>query len=156
MKLSWRYCAAADLGLLAEWNHQLIRDEGHRNPMTVEQLAERMRAWLAGKYQAILFSADDPVAYALYRVDAEKIYLRQLFVRRDRRGAGIGHAAVSILRHEIWPRDVHLTVEVLLANTRAVAFWRSVGYRDYSLELEIMPTREPNPTPQTMRPTGDR
>jgi len=38
-KLAWRYASSADLGLLAEWNHQLIRDEGHRNPMTVEQLA---------------------------------------------------------------------------------------------------------------------
>jgi hypothetical protein len=32
-----------------------------------------------------------------------------------------------------------LTVEVLVANTPAVAFWRAVGYRDHSLVLEIVP-----------------
>lgn len=30
-------------------------------------------------------------------------------------------------------------VEVLVANERAVAFWRAAGYRDYSLTLEILP-----------------
>jgi len=30
-------------------------------------------------------------------------------------------------------------VDVLCRNTSGVAFWRSVGYSDYSLTLEIMP-----------------
>jgi GNAT superfamily N-acetyltransferase len=140
MKLRWRDATEADLGLLAEWNHQLIRDEGHRNPMTVAQLGERMQAWLQGEYRAVIFLAEtEPVAYALYRREAELIYLRQLFVRRDRRRAGIGRAAMAILREEIWPRDVRLTVDVLCANQGAVAFWRTAGYRDYALTLEIMP-----------------
>lgn len=33
MKIACRSAFNADLGLLAEWNHQLIRDEGHRNPI---------------------------------------------------------------------------------------------------------------------------
>jgi GNAT superfamily N-acetyltransferase len=140
MKLNWRDATEADLGLLAEWNHQLIRDEGHRNPMTVAQLSERMQAWLRGEYRAVVFMVETgPVAYALYKQETESIYLRQLFVRRDLRRAGIGHAAMAILRQEIWPHDIRLTVEVLCANHAAVAFWRSVGYRDYSLLLEIMP-----------------
>lgn len=140
MKLSWRYGADADLGLLAEWNHHLIQDEGHRNPMNVTQLGARMKAWLQGEYQAVIFAhAAEPVAYALFRRDPEAIYLRQLFVRRDERRQGIGRAAVTILREEIWPRDVRLTVEALCANHRAVAFWRAMGYRDHSLLLEIMP-----------------
>src|SRR5436190_49586 len=41
MKLSWYEASESDIGLLADWNHQLIRDERHRNAMTVDQLADR-------------------------------------------------------------------------------------------------------------------
>jgi len=139
MKLSWREASSSDLGLLAEWNHQLIRDEGHRNPMTVDQLAQRMKGWLQSEYRAVVFSYEEPVGYALFRQEEGLIYLRQLFVRRDRRRAGIGRAAFAILRDQIWPRGVRLTVDVLCQNQAAIAFWRSVGYRDYCLTLEIMP-----------------
>ena len=139
MNLTWRYASGADLGLLAEWNHRLIRDEGHRNPMTIEQLAERMKEWLQGEYQAVIFSDGEPAAYALFRKEDELIYLRQLFVHRARRRQRIGRESFAILRREIWPANVRLTVDVLCQNDSALAFWRSVGYRDYSLTLEIMP-----------------
>jgi GNAT superfamily N-acetyltransferase len=139
MKLSWRDASDSDLDLLAEWNHQLIRDEGHRNPMTVAQLAERMNEWMRGEYRAVLFSHDEPVGYALFKKEAELIYLRQYFVRRDRRRMGIGREAFSILKEQIWPRSVRLTVDVLCQNQSGIAFWRSVGYRDYCLTLEMMP-----------------
>ncbi len=139
MKLSWCVASAADLALLAEWNHQLIHDEGHHNPMTVAELAERMKQWLQGEYRAVIFSDAAPVAYALFKPDAGLIHLRQLFVRRDRRRSEIGRRSFEILRDEIWPPGVRLTVEVFCQNHSGVDFWRSVGYRDYCLTLEIMP-----------------
>jgi GNAT superfamily N-acetyltransferase len=138
--MEFRVATGDDLDLLAEWNHQLIRDEGHRNAMTVSELRERMQGWLISEYKAVIFGPEsDPLGYALYREGDAVIYLRQLFVRRDRRSEGIGREAVRILREQIWPRHKRLTVEVLTANVRAVKFWRSVGYTDYCLALEIMP-----------------
>lgn len=107
--------------------------------MTVAQLGDRMKKWLECEYRAVIFSTDEPVAYALFTRQTDPVYLRQLFVRRDRRRAGIGRAAMSILRNELWPRNVRLTVEVLCENRSGVAFWRSVGYKDHSLLLEVMP-----------------
>ena len=107
--------------------------------MTAQELGQRMRGWLAGGYEAVVFSEKDPAAYALFRREEALIHLRQLFVRRDRRRLGVGRCAVEILRREVWPRSARLTVDVLCANKSAIAFWRSVGYRDYSLTLEIMP-----------------
>ena len=108
--------------------------------MTVGELEQRMRGWIAGEYRAVIFEAgDEVVAYALFREQAEEIYLRQLFVVRHRRSQGIGRRAVEILRSQVWPKTRRLTVEVLTANERAVSFWRSVGYRDYALSLEILP-----------------
>lgn len=108
--------------------------------MTVPELEQRMRGWLAGEYRAVIFEdAGETVAYALYREQAEEIYLRQLFVTRHRRSQGFGRRAVEILRSQIWPKTKRLTVEVLVSNQRAVRFWRSVGYADYALSLEILP-----------------
>lgn len=140
-RMTFRRATLDDCGLLAELNHQLIRDEGHRNPMTVPELEQRMKVWLTSEYAAVIYE-DGPevVAYALYREQAEEIYLRQLFVVQNRRRQGIGRKAFEILRSQIWPNNKRLTVEVLLLqNTAAVAFWRAVGYKDYCLTLEIMP-----------------
>jgi GNAT superfamily N-acetyltransferase len=140
MPIDYRFAAAGDLDLLAEWNHQLIRDEGHRNPMTPAELRARMAGWLAGGYRAVVFlDASEPVAYALYHESATEIYLRHLFVRRDRRREGIGRQAMTLLRNRLWPRRKRLTVEVLTANTPALSSWRALGFHDYALTLEIMP-----------------
>jgi len=106
--------------------------------MSVPQLEQRLRGWLESEYVAILFEdRGKVVAYALYREQPDEIYLRQLYVVRHRRRQGLGKQAMHLLRSEIWPKTKRLTVEVLVANTAAVAFWRAVGYRDYSLTLEI-------------------
>ena len=129
-----------DCSLLAEMNRQLLQDESHRNRfMTLPQLEERMRSFLSEEYRAVIFEEDKAVvAYALYREEPDQIYLRQLFVSRDRRRRGFGRRAVEILRSEIWPKEKRLTVDVLLHNTSAIAFWRAVGYKDYLLGLEAI------------------
>ncbi len=139
--LTHRRATRADCRLLAGLNHQLIQDEGHCNPMTEAQLAKRMREWLGrGEYAAELFEEDgEVVAYVLYRESADEIYLRHLFVVRNRRRQGLGRRAIRLLIDQIWPRGKRLTVEVLCANTVGVAFWKAMGYREYSLCLEIMP-----------------
>jgi predicted acetyltransferase len=108
--------------------------------MTVPELEKRMKEWLAGEYAAVIFEAEKMVvAYALFREQPSEIYLRQLFVVRERRRQGIGRAAMGILHSHVWPKTKRLTVEVLTSNAGAVAFWRAAGYTDYSLMLEIMP-----------------
>ena len=143
-RMTYREAKPADYPLLGSLNHQLIRDEGHRNPMNVVELTERMRRWLSmGEYTGRLFEENGQVvAYALYREFAEEIYLRHLFVVRGRRRQGIGRRVMQILRDEIWPRGRRLTGEVLCANTTGVAFWKAMGYREYSLCLEIMPEKQ--------------
>jgi predicted acetyltransferase len=75
----------------------------------------------------------------LYREQPEEIYLRQLFGVRNQRRQGIGRAAFGIIRTKIWPTNKRLTVDVLVQNSSAVAFWQAVGYKDHCLKLEILP-----------------
>ncbi len=76
--MTFWFATADDCPLLAELNHQLIQDEGHRNRMRVAELERRMRDWLAGDYRAVLFEErSEVVAYALFRELPDEIYLRQ-------------------------------------------------------------------------------
>ena len=144
MSMSWQFASAADLPVLARLNLQLIQDEGHPNPMSVDQLEARMRGWLQAGYTAVLFrDAEQVVAYALYRPSDNAwegpggaIYLRQFFVVRDRRRQGLGRQAIEVLRTEVLPAGCRITLETLLANTPAQAFWRAVGFRDYCITFE--------------------
>src|SRR5215469_191405 len=89
--VNFRRATFDDCSRLAEFNHQLIRDEGHRNKMTVPELEQRMRGWLQSDYTAIIFEeGGELVAYALYREQPEELYLRQLFVVPNRRRQGMG------------------------------------------------------------------
>ena len=104
-----RIAKLEDSEILGELNHQLIKDEGHRNSMSIPELAERMRGWLINDHRASVFENDSGIlAYALYRKDKDLLYLRQFFVQRRKRRSGIGPPM-----HE--------------------------GFTEYSLSLEIYP-----------------
>ncbi|TMH15848.1 MAG: GNAT family N-acetyltransferase [Betaproteobacteria bacterium] len=110
--------------------------------MSLEELAVRMRNWLATEYQALIFedpAATAPVAYALLRDTPEWVHLRQFFVARDRRRRGIGARAVALLRDSVFPPDKLVIVEAMAWNHRALSFWRAVGFADRYVGLESRP-----------------
>ncbi|HBZ68769.1 MAG TPA: GNAT family N-acetyltransferase [Deltaproteobacteria bacterium] len=136
--MNWRFAEACDLPLLAKLNRVLIRDEGAQNPMTLPQLEERMRVWLGSPYRAVLFEeGSTTVGYALFRSEEEGVHLRQFLIARDVRRRGYGREGLQILLEEVWPKGVFVTVEVLHHNESALAFWRSVGFRDHARTLKI-------------------
>ena len=61
--------------------------------------------------------------------------MRQLFVDRAQRRRGLGRRIVEVLREEIFPRGVRVTIQVLVHNERAIAFWRAVGFRDHAIAM---------------------
>jgi GNAT superfamily N-acetyltransferase len=132
-----RLAGSADAQILGELNYQLIRDEGHRNRMTIPELVTRMEGLLAGGYRASIFEdATGVLAYALYREETDHIYLRQFFVQRQHRRSGVGRRCFEMLVSEIWPKNKRITVNVLCHNQAGIAFWRAVGFNDYCLTLE--------------------
>ena len=137
-----RFAMLKDVPQLARMNRQLVEDEGHRNRLQTDAwLEKRMRAFLTGEYRAVMFDLDGrTVAYVLYtdRTEhADTIYLRQIFVDRAFRRKGIGREVMRILLEEIWPADKRITVGVLEDNKAAIALYKSVGFRPYSIELEF-------------------
>jgi GNAT superfamily N-acetyltransferase len=138
MPLSFRDASAADAPLLAELNRQLIRDEGHRNSMPLAELEIRTRQWLAsGEYSSVLFERDGMTAgYALFRREADHVYLRQPYVLPEFRRAGIGRAAIDWLCRHRWQDAPRLRIDVLVGNVAAREFWKSVGFAEYCVTME--------------------
>ena len=137
--MEFRQATINDVLLLAKLNKQLVEDEKHCNRfMTISQLEERMREFIAGKYEAIIFEdSKSIVAYALYCDNDDHVYLRQLFVNRNCRRQGIGRKAIEILKEKVWPKDKRITVGVLCSNKVGHTFWKAVGFKDYAIELEM-------------------
>lgn len=138
-RLSFRLANPADAELLGRLNFQLIRDEGHRDPMSEPELANRMREWLGSEeYQAAIFFLEaDLIAYVLWRKEGvDQVYLRQFFVARGWRRRGIGKAAFHIFAEELLSAGTRIKVDVLCGNLTGLSFWRSLGFRDYVLSLE--------------------
>ncbi len=97
--MDFRIATATDIPQLAFLNAALIRDEGHRNRLTVAELEARMRKFLNENYVAVVFIEDGKTAgYALYRIDEEDgVFLRQFFVVPHARRRGLGREAVQWL-----------------------------------------------------------
>ena len=130
----------SDVPLLAELNRQLIQDQRASNTLSLDQLAERLRGWLAAEYRAALFELEaEPVAYALFRPAESGVHLRQFFVVRSRRRRGLGREAIERFRERFVPAGAALTLDVLVHNTPALAFWRALGFREHALTFRLGP-----------------
>ncbi len=135
--MRYRPASPADALVLAQMNLSLIRDEVHRNRMSVAELKQRMLGWLQGEYQAVLFEDESSIAgYALFKREHEWVYLRQFFVKSDKRRRGIGRAAIGWLLANYWKDSPRIRLDVLSGNLVGIEFWRSLGFTDYCLSME--------------------
>ncbi len=127
----------SDLEHLAEMNHSLIADEGHRNTMNLAQLRERMESWLKTEYKAeIITEENNVIGYCLWREFPEYTYIRQLFIKPNFRRKGFASNSIVRLRTNVWNRDLPLRMEVLVKNQTGIDFWKNVGFKDYCITME--------------------
>ncbi|REK19435.1 MAG: GNAT family N-acetyltransferase [Planctomycetota bacterium] len=135
--LSFRLAKRGDIPQLAGLNAQLILDEGHRNPMDLAALTERMARWLDGDYEGVLIEdGSNVVGYALYRSEPEFVYLRQLFVVPERRRQGIARQTLRWLWDHAWQDAARLRIEVLVDNAAGRLFWMAMGFNEYCITME--------------------
>jgi ribosomal protein S18 acetylase RimI-like enzyme len=126
----------ADCQALAEMNKRLIIDEGHPNPMNIQELRERMIEFIENEYKCYLIMPEQTVAgYCLYRDDVDYIYIRQLYVKDEYRRQGYGRRCLEELRESEW-KNRKLRIEVMSNNANGINFWKKVGFKDYCIVME--------------------
>jgi GNAT superfamily N-acetyltransferase len=126
-------------------NKHLIENEGSRNPMSVDELQQRMRKWLDGEWDVVLFAEqDDVVGYAVYQFrrdafepEAVVVYLRQMFIKRDKRSQGLGQRVVKLLMQTRFPPGCIIEIEVLATNPSGARFWQRVGFQPYCTTMKL-------------------
>ncbi len=130
-------------------NARLIRDEGHRNPMTLKELQARMGDWLETKCEAVLVERrQEKVGYALYLREGDSVYLRQFYVEPEYRRQGVGRAAIHWLKENSWEDASSIRLDVLTGNQDGISFWRSLGFQDYCLAMELQVPKTKWPVPK--------
>jgi hypothetical protein len=140
-----RVAGEADLPLLARMNKCLIEDEGSRNPMSIAELQQRMSGWLRSDWQADLFVEDETVVgYAVYQLrqdeyfpNSSMVYLRQMYIDRDKRSRTLGRLALKVLARTRFPADCIVVIEVLATNPRGAKFWSQVGFQSYCTTMHL-------------------
>jgi ribosomal protein S18 acetylase RimI-like enzyme len=107
----------------------LIADEGGDNPMTPEQLQERMAGFLRTEYRAVIIEVEDEAAgYCLFRPQENGVYVRQYMIKPQHRMLGLGKAAFLSIKTNYLDPLGSVTLDVLQGNAPGLAFWRSVGF----------------------------
>lgn len=141
--MTLREATLMDLPLLVKMNQELIEDEGSSNPMNAEQLEGRMRRWLHS-WQIYLFVQDKVVVgYTIYKIQnsehdgQDTIYMRHFYICREVRRKGLGREALKRLKHEVFPINTKVYLEVLHHNQRGREFWEAMGFKPYSLTMKL-------------------
>lgn len=120
-----------DIPKLALLNKQLIEDEKSDNPMSIQELEERMTGFLNTEYDAYFFMVDeDVVGYALVKNSCRPLYLRQFLIDRKYRKHHYGTEAFNSLIQYLEVKSID--IEVLSWNEAGNRFWESCGFKDIS------------------------
>ncbi len=146
MKIKTRAATLDDSNILAAWNKQLIEDEGSTNPMSIDQLVERMMGFLKGDYRAVIISDDGTdIGYILYKdekneyfPDRRSVYVRQYFIDRTVRSKGIGEAAFNLAADKHL-KGAELNLDVLEVNPRGRRFWEKIGFKPNYTNMKRKP-----------------
>lgn len=136
--LEFRFAVEKDVPWLASMNRKLIRDEGHRNKMSLSGLERRISDFLRNEYEAVIVSSGrNDIGYVLYRKEPEWLYLRQIFVIDKMRRKGIGRRLIEWLRDNPWKDCKIIRTDVLVDNTIGIDFWKAVGFKEYCITMEM-------------------
>lgn len=145
MALLIQAATEADLPLLAQMNKCLIEDEGSYNPMSTDELQQRMQGWLRGDWQVELFvDGDTVVGYVVYQFrrddyfpDRVVVYLRQFYIERAKRNRGLGNLAIRTLAQKHFPAECTIVIDALASNPKGYQFWAKVGFQPYCTTMHL-------------------
>ncbi|RXZ81756.1 GNAT family N-acetyltransferase [Paenibacillaceae bacterium] len=145
MELELRKATLSDIEILAEMNRQLIEDEGSMNPMTLDELKQRMYEWLETSYNAdFLILNQETAGYALYHFkqnqyeqNIQGVYLRQYFIGRKFRKLGLGLKGIKLLKEHRFKDVNSIEIDVLESNTTGMNFWGRAGFKPYYTNMRM-------------------
>ena len=156
MKIGLRSATGSDHPHLAVMNAQLIKDEGSRKPMSLDDLAARFQHWSAESWQVMIIEArEETVGYSVFNIQPDEykpqgrvVYVRQFYIAPEHRGRGLGTQALDCLVDKVFPKGARLEADVLETNPSGAQFWIRAGFRPYYTRLVRVPDTSNQDTPR--------
>jgi ribosomal protein S18 acetylase RimI-like enzyme len=132
-----RLATTADLPLLAQWYKELRSDERIDNTMTDGEVRGQMDSFLRGStYKTYLLEdGGAAVGYGMLDVTRKPMYLRHLFVHREKRQKGYGKKLIYLLMNLFAISDID--IEVMVWNQNALEFYNKLGFRSRYLGMRL-------------------
>jgi 8-oxo-dGTP pyrophosphatase MutT (NUDIX family) len=132
------------LPLLAEYNRQLLKEQGIGQERTIAELENRLHELLVGDYQAVIFYwKGEPAGYCLYRLHPRYAYIRNIHIQPDlRKKVGVAEA-FALLRKEELQDFATIRLDVPESDKEGLALWESQGFRPRSVRLELHTAKRP-------------
>ncbi len=146
MPFDIRAATEADLPLLAQMNKHLFEDAGSHNPMSIDDLRDRMATWLTANEWKIMMLAQGGAVfgYMVYQVRPDSyepetafVYVRQFFIERDWRRKGLGRTTFEAIARAHFPAQSKVVIDALASDPNATAFWAALGFEPYSVTMML-------------------
>jgi 8-oxo-dGTP pyrophosphatase MutT (NUDIX family) len=135
--LSYRHATEGDIRVLAKLNSALLEAQNVESGMGLDALEVRMREFLAGDYQAVLFVfRENVVGYALFRLFPKYAYVRHIYVDTTAGKKVRIDAAFGLLRTE-FQDYASVRLDVPEGNKESLKLWESMGFQPRSVTLEL-------------------
>jgi len=124
-----RIAEMADVPELVRMNILLREDERMDNVLSADEIRIRMEMFLASAdFRVYVFSDAETVpGYCVLELNRKPLYVRQLFVKRECRGKGIGSACLKEIM-SLQGAD-EIDIDVMEWNENAIAFYERFGFR---------------------------
>lgn len=129
---------SSDIKMLAMMYRQLRVDalypRANQSLNTLEKKLEDLMknfGWQA----TLLLEGGQVIGYCLWQKRDDATYIRQFWIVRALRREGYGREFIQLIKETFWQNE-RIKLEVLHHNSRAIAFWESLGFSMQALILE--------------------
>lgn len=136
----------SDYDLLAGMSRASLVESGQVGTRSPGFFRSRLEELVAAGYEAVVVYRTDlaehrPAGFALYRINPRFVHLRTLYIQ-DPRGERRAYRRVfELLLQARWGSLAHVRVDVPVRprseRVTDAFFWQSLGFRGYSLRLEL-------------------
>lgn len=124
--------------LLAQFNRELMSEQGIPSNMTLQEIEGRMHGLLDEGYIAVLFQLGGASAgYALFRTRPKYAYIRHFHITPAQRKRSIVVQAFQLLRKQELSDYAAIRLDVPEHKKESLAMWEDVGFRPRSIRLEL-------------------
>lgn len=137
-ELSYVAAGPESVGLLAEFNRELMSEQGVPSNMTLPEIEARLHEMFDDGYCAVVFQIDGVSAgYALYRVHPKYAYIRHFHITPSRRRRATVAQAFGQLRKQELADYATIRVDVPEHKKESLSLWEDLGFRPRAIRLEL-------------------